>query len=144
MNVVLKYFSQPSFNYLTFFFFPPNPTHQTKIGIANRWETTNSKEPSAAIIMTGQSESSSETDRMLGQNHFAEPNRPHVLTFLLHIPISRPRDWPIFSHDITKPLFFFPFFFFFFRKVLRKRFPHGTNHKLLNWVIDFLGAPLVV
>ncbi len=31
-----KYFSHPSFNYFLFF----NPTHKTKTGTANRWETT--------------------------------------------------------------------------------------------------------
>jgi hypothetical protein len=36
-----KYFSDPS---LVIYFFS-NPTHKTKIGTANRWETTSSKPP---------------------------------------------------------------------------------------------------
>jgi hypothetical protein len=35
-------------------YFIPNPTHQTRTGIANRWETTNSKPP-GRIMTSGQS-----------------------------------------------------------------------------------------
>ncbi len=45
-----KYFSHPSFSYVLFC----NP-HETEIGIANKWGTTNS-EPPGPIIMMGESE----------------------------------------------------------------------------------------
>jgi len=91
-----KIFLTSKFSYLLF----SNPTHKTKSGTANRRETTNSKSP-RPIIMFGLSETESNSQilsimcqallcllphsanyaKMLGQNHFAEPNW-HVLTFL--------------------------------------------------------------
>ncbi len=45
--ILQNYFSHPSFIFIF-----SNPTHKTKIGIANRWETTNNK-PLGPIIMIG-------------------------------------------------------------------------------------------
>jgi hypothetical protein len=91
-----KIFLTSKFSYLLF----SNPTHKTKTGTPNRRETTNSTPP-RPIIMFGLSETGSNSQiifimcqallcllphsanyaKMLGQNHFAEPNW-HVLTFL--------------------------------------------------------------
>ncbi len=49
-----RYFSHSSFSYLPF----SNPTHKTKTGTANRWESTNTKPPEPIIII-GQSKTGS-------------------------------------------------------------------------------------
>jgi hypothetical protein len=146
MNVVLKYFSQPSFNYLTFFSFPPTPPIKLKLGSQIGGRLLTAKNHLQQSLWLGNQ----------NQNHHQRPIKCSVKIILLSqtghmfwlffctyrspgLEIDR------FFLTISQNLFFFlPFFFFFFRKVLRKKFPHGTNHKLLNWVIDFLGAPLVV
>jgi hypothetical protein len=46
-----SFFSHPSFSYLLF----SNSTHKTKIGTANRWETSNSNLP-GLIKLSSQSE----------------------------------------------------------------------------------------
>jgi len=90
-----------------------NPTHKTKTGTANRWETTNSKPlgPMAnqkqwAVIISYLSYSSLAgaqlccalyqpqqiMQKMRGQNHFPEPNQ-HILT-LLH-PLLMGHIWAL-------------------------------------------------
>ncbi len=94
-----KIFLKSKISYLLFF---SNPTHKTKTGTAKRWETISSN-PHSPIKLSNQSINQSINNRcyallclllasacgkMLGQNHFAEPN-PHVLTFLLPIFFCR-------------------------------------------------------
>jgi hypothetical protein len=68
-----------------------NPAHKTKTGTANRWETTNSNPPRESNYLANQQEvfgffcafhqpPQINFAKMLGQNHFAEPNW-NVLTF---------------------------------------------------------------
>jgi hypothetical protein len=65
VNVILKHPQQCSIpmwfykiiSHIQVFFFS-NPTHQTKIGTANMWKTTNSK-PHGPVIMIGQSKTRS-------------------------------------------------------------------------------------
>jgi len=103
-----KIFLTSEFSFLLF----SNPTYKTKTGTAYRWETTNSKPP-GPIRVLGQSETGSSSllhnreesslaglgfavpftrlsklAKMLGQNHFAQPNW-HVFIFLHPILICR-------------------------------------------------------
>jgi hypothetical protein len=56
--VTLQNISHVQFKLFTFF---PNLTHKTKTGIANMWETTNSKPPEP-IIMIDQAETGSSSE----------------------------------------------------------------------------------
>jgi hypothetical protein len=61
-----KIFPRSKFSYLLF----SNPTHRTKTGAANRWETTNSKAP-GPIIMIDQSETGSSSQIILLRSSLA-------------------------------------------------------------------------
>jgi hypothetical protein len=81
--------------YLLFF----NPTHETKIGIANRWEMTNSDPPRRPIKLSSQStagvhlccaihQPQHTLQKCRAKTQSAEPNW-HVLMFLQQIFICR-------------------------------------------------------